>query len=105
MLCGDRRKVTGTGSRSPAGAVLGGIDAIYKLSHVCSLLSVTVSHICSLRGKMIPEELEKRVQEAEKEVRGRGEGGRGNARGSGHEGEDAGQWPGPCLCRGEKRSP
>lgn len=54
---------------------------------------------------MIPEELEKRVQEAEKEVRGRGEGGRGNARGSGHEGEDAGQWPGPCLCRGEKRSP
>lgn len=54
---------------------------------------------------MIPEELEKRVQEAEKEVRGRGEGGRGNGRGSGHEGEDAGQWPGPCLCRGEKRSP
>lgn len=95
---GDRIQKPGRGG-------VGGIDAIYKLSHVCSLLSVTVSQICSLRGKMIPEELEKRVQEAEKEVRGRGEGGRGNGRVSGHEGEDAGQWPGPCLCRGEKRSP
>ena len=44
---------------------------------------------------MIPEELEKRVQEAKKEVRGQGEGGRGNVRVSGHEGEHAGQRPGP----------
>ena len=54
---------------------------------------------------MIPEELEKRVQEAKKEVRGQGEGGRGNVRVSGHEGEHAGQRPGTCLCVGERRGP
>lgn len=105
MLCGDRWKVTGTGSRSLAGAVAGGSIPFTKLSHVCSLLSVTVSQICSLRGKMIPEELEKHVQEAKKEVRGQGEGGRGNVHVSGHEGEDAGQRPGACLCVGERRGP
>ena len=104
MLCGDRWKVTGTGSRSLAGAVAGGSIPFTKLSHVCSLLSVTVSQICSLRGKMIPEELEKRVQEAKKEVRGQGEGGRRNVHVSGH-GEDAGQRPGACLCVGERRGP
>lgn len=104
MLCGDRWKVTGTGSRSLAGAVAGGSIPFTKLSHVCSLLSVTVSQICSLRGKMIPEELEKRVQKAKKEVRGQGEGGRGNVHVSGH-GEDAGQRPGACLCVGERRGP
>lgn len=52
---------------------------------------------------MIPEELEKRVQEAKKEVRGPGEGGRGNVRVSGPEGEDA-EWPGPPVCRGGRRS-
>lgn len=104
VLCGDRWKVTGTGSRSPAGAVLGGIDAIYKLSHVCSLLSVTVSQICSLRGKMIPEELEKRVQEAEKEVRGRGEGGRETRAGLGMKGRTRGSGQAP-VCVGERRGP
>lgn len=68
-----------------------------KLSHVCSLPIVTVSQICSLRGKMIPEELERRVQEAKKEVRGPGEGGRGNMGVSGPEGEDAGSGRPPLL--------
>lgn len=53
---------------------------------------------------MIPEELEKRVQEAKKEVRGPGEGGRGNVPLSGPEGEDAGAAR-PPLCVGEGGGP
>ena len=103
-LCGDRWKVTGQDPEAWPGRWWRGSIPFTKLSHTCSLPSVTVSQICSLRGKMIPEELEKRVQEAKKEVRGPGEGGRGNVPLSGPEGEDAGAAR-PPLCVGEGGGP
>lgn len=70
LLCGNRWKVMGTGSRSLVG---GGGNSYFlkRRTNICPLLSTTEClKSVSLRGKMIPEELEKQVWQARTEVRG-----------------------------------